>query len=119
MAESDLTFVAENVGKPVGIMTLRNQGFASLEIGLLAVLPDMQLRGVGGALINRAASEARRLDKTYLLVKTLGPSSPNEQYARTRGFYYHTGFVAIEETLEIWGPDNPCLYMIRPINAGI
>lgn len=115
-AESDLTFVAERLGKPVGIMTLSDTGFASLEIGLLAVVPEMHLRGIGKALIDRAVSEARHLHKAYLLVMTLGPSRPSEHYAKTRSFYCHVGFLAIKESLEIWGPDNPCLYLIKPVN---
>jgi N-acetylglutamate synthase-like GNAT family acetyltransferase len=116
-ADSDLTFVAEMTRQPVGIMTLCDTGFAALEIRLLAVLPEMRLHGIGKMLIDRAAVEARCLGKEYLLVKTLGPSRPSEHYAQTRGFYNHNGFLAVEESVDTWGPENPCLYMIRAVNS--
>lgn len=118
-AESHLTFLAEMVGQPVGVMSLRDTGYAALEIGLLAVVPEMHLRGIGKMLICEAISEARRLRKEYLLVKTLGPSRPSEHYARTRDFYQHIGFLAVEELTDVWDDDNPCLYMIMPVNTSV
>ena len=53
---------------------------------------------------------ARRVE--YLQVKTLGPSDPDEGYARTRAFYEARGFVALEEIHELW-EQNPCLLMVK------
>lgn len=117
-AETGLTFVAELAGHSVGLTTLHDTGFSALEIELLAVLPEMHGRGIGRRLVLSAEGEARRLGKAYLLVRTLGPSRPSDHYARTRRFYNRSGFLALEERLEIWGPDNPCLLMIRPVDAG-
>lgn len=115
-AQTGLTFVAELAGRPVGLTTLRDTGFSALEIELLAVLPEMHGRGIGRRLVLSADGEARCLGKAYLLVRTLGPSRPSNHYARTRRFYDRSGFLALEESLEVWGPDNPCLFMIRPID---
>jgi len=47
-------------------------------------------------------------------VKTLGPSHPDAGYARTRHFYEKCGFLPLEET-DLWGDDNPCLFMVMPL----
>ena len=51
-----------------------------------------------------------------LQVKTLGPSSRDANYALTRGFYEHLGFVALEEFKELW-PGNPCLMLAKMIGG--
>jgi hypothetical protein len=48
-----------------------------------------------------------------LHVKTLAPSDPDPGYAATRRFYEATGFVPLEELPQVWGPENPCLLMVR------
>jgi hypothetical protein len=45
-------------------------------------------------------------------VKTRGPSQPHEPYERTRAFYEGVGFEALEEIIEVWGPEPPCLVMV-------
>jgi len=49
-------------------------------------------------------------------VKTLGPSHADEGYRATRAFYTGVGFIPVEE-LWIWGPDNPALFLCKPITA--
>ncbi|WP_231979620.1 N-acetyltransferase [Tessaracoccus coleopterorum] len=51
-----------------------------------------------------------------LEVKTLGPSHPDERYARTRHFYERCGFLALEET-DLWGEGTPCLIMVKPLDG--
>jgi hypothetical protein len=63
----------------------------------------------GTACCWRAASAA------LLQVKTLGPSKPNEYYARTRAFYESMGFVPLEEFENIW-PGNPCLILVNQVS---
>jgi hypothetical protein len=50
-------------------------------------------------------------------VKTRGPSLPYEPYERTRAFYLAMGFTPLEEFTEIWGPENPCLFMVKAVGA--
>jgi hypothetical protein len=52
-------------------------------------------------------------------VKTLGPSDPYEPYRRTREFYIALGFVPLFETVELWGPDNPALILVKSIGEGV
>ena len=70
-------------------------------------------QGLGTALLGsraRRTSAARGVE--YLQVKTLGPSDPDEGYARTRAFYEARGFVPLEEIHGLW-EHNPCLLMVK------
>jgi GNAT superfamily N-acetyltransferase len=111
-AEREQAWVAEEAGEALGLMSLVDHGFSALEIHLLAVRRRLHRRGVGGALVAKACSIARRLGKPYVTVKTRGPSRPYEPYERTRAFYLAAGFEPLEEFTDIWGPENPCLVMI-------
>jgi GNAT superfamily N-acetyltransferase len=107
-------WLAQEGGDVMGLMVLVDTGFAALDVHLLAVRPNAHRRGVGRTLIGRALAVARELGKTYLTVKTQGPSADYEPYRRTRAFYDAVGFKPLEEFTEIWGPENPCLIMIMP-----
>jgi hypothetical protein len=48
-------------------------------------------------------------------VKTLGPSSDDSNYAKTRAFYSAMGFRPLEEFKQIWDEHNPCLVMVKRI----
>jgi hypothetical protein len=65
--------------------------------------------------VERAAAYARAQDFALLHVKTLAPSDPDPNYAATRAFYAAVGFLPLEELPQVWGPDNPCLLMIRAL----
>jgi N-acetylglutamate synthase-like GNAT family acetyltransferase len=114
-ADRHPTWIAEEGGAVVGVMTLVDTGFSAIDVHLLAVRPATHRRGVGAALIRLAVAETRALGRSYLTVKTRGPSLPYEPYERTRAFYEAVGFAALEEFTEIWGPENPCLLMIMPM----
>lgn len=47
-------------------------------------------------------------------VKTLGASSPDPNYDRTRHFYQKMGFLPLEET-DLWDEQTPCLIMVMPL----
>ena len=72
-------------------------------------------RGIGRALIEGAAELAISKGVRFLTVKTLSPSNDDPNYARTRLFYEAVGFLPVEEFPMLWGPENPCLFMIRPL----
>jgi GNAT superfamily N-acetyltransferase len=114
-AEREPTWVAEEGGDVVGVMTLVDHGFSAIDIHPLAVRRDAHHHGVGKALVSQAVTETLALGRSYLTVKTRGPSLPYEPYERTRMFYLAVGFEPLEEFTEIWGPENPCLIMIMPM----
>ena len=108
------TFVAEAADGPVGFLTVRPTSAAAVEVHVMGVLPSWHRNGVGRALVERAARYAHELGASVLHVKTLAPSDPDAGYARTRAFYEAVGFVPLEVLTQVWGPENPCLIMVRP-----
>ena len=76
--------------------------------------PEWHRAGVGSALVDAFEAFHRADGVRMIEVETLGPSHPDEGYARTRAFYLGVGFVPIEE-LDIWAPENPALLMVKPV----
>ena len=98
----------------VGFITIRKINEYSAEINAIAVLPEFHGKGIGTELLKRAEDFIRIGDVEFLTVKTLSPSHPDESYNKTRMFYASRGFRPLEE-IEIWGPENPCLIMIKKL----
>jgi len=84
------------------------------EIHLMLVDRQAHGTGVGTAMMTAIEADARARGARLLEVKTLGPSHPDAGYARTRHFYEGCGFLALEET-DLWGPETPCLIMVKPL----
>jgi GNAT superfamily N-acetyltransferase len=99
----------------IGFVTLLKTSEDALELHVMGVLPAWRRRGAGRALVKRAAAYAREEGYSLLHVKTLAPSDPDPGYATTRAFYAATGFRALEELPQVWGPANPCLLMVLPL----
>ena len=104
-------------GAPVGLMLLKAHGLGALEIHLLAVERARRRAGIGRALVAAAEARAREEGRVFLTVKTRGPSIPYAPYEETRRFYEGVGFVGLEEFNEIWGPENPCLFMAKALGG--
>lgn len=58
---------------------------------------------------------ALRRGLRFLTVKTLASSHPDQNYAATRRFYEAIDFLPLEVLPTLWGTENPCLLMIRPL----
>lgn len=71
-------------------------------------------QGVGTAMVRAIEDDALARGVRLFQVKTLGASHPDAGYARTRHFYEQMGFLPLEET-DLWGEDNPCLFMVKPL----
>ena len=115
LAEDGPAVVALADGQPVGLMLLKRHFATTLEVYFLAVLRDRHRQGAGRALMAHAESVARAEGRRFVTVKTRGPSLPYEPYERTRRFYEAVGYAALEEIVEIWGPENPALLMAKAI----
>ena len=50
----------------------------------------------------------------FLAVKTLSDRDPYPPYAETHAFYEAMGFTPLMD-LDIWGPDNPALLLVRSL----
>jgi len=99
----------------LGLVTLRETSEDALELHVMGVLPSWHRRGAGRALVERAAAYARAEGYSLLHVKTLAPSDPDPGYAATRAFYLSLGFRPLEVLPQVWGPENPCLLLVRPL----
>ena len=99
-----------------GFLSLKLHSDAAAEVYVMGVRPESHHRGIGTALLEAAEAYLRDRGVEYLQAKTLGPSRPDEHYARTRRFYEARGFVPLEELTAIWGTDNPCLIMVKRLD---
>ena len=109
------TFLAKADGKVLGFLSLKQPNPFSTEIYVMAAKPDAHRGGIGRSLVETAEFYARKLGIEYMQVKTLGPSRPDEGYARTRAFYEAMGFRPLEEFKQIWDENNPCLIMVKQL----
>ncbi|MBA3427193.1 MAG: GNAT family N-acetyltransferase, partial [Actinobacteria bacterium] len=105
----------DDSGRAAGFLSLKLHTQRAAEIWVMAVLPERHRTGIGRTLVAAAESYLRERSFELLQVKTLGPTHPNEGYGRTRLFYEGVGFLALEEIHGLWGPDNPCLVMVKTL----
>lgn len=101
-------------GPPVAVMLVDRHFPHVAEIHLMAVQRDRRGQGAGRALVAALERDARDRGVRLLEVKTLGASHPDPGYAETRAFYERCGFLPVEET-DLWGEENPCLIMVKPL----
>jgi GNAT superfamily N-acetyltransferase len=102
-------------GVVVGVCLLHRHTPVAAEIDLLAVRRDIHRLGIGRRILDRVVTDARVDGVKLLQVKTFGPSGDSVEYARTRAFYEAVGFLPLEERTDIWGPENPCLILVKPL----
>lgn len=106
----------EGTGDFVGFVVVREAEDGSEEILWLAVSPAAQRRGVGRALVEEVARDARARGVRTVRVRTLADTVPSPAYAGTRAFYLRLGF-RLEEVVDPypgWEPGNPCAVYERP-----
>lgn len=109
------TWVArDDAGAPVGVLLAKRHFPAAAEVFLMAVDPAHHRSGVGRALMATTEDDLAADGVRLLQVKTLGPSRPDPNYARTRLFYEACGFLLLEELHGLWG-ENPCLVMVKTL----
>ena len=112
----DKVVLAAYVGKiAVGFLSIKEHNKFTSEVYVLGTLKEFQGRGIGRKLIEQATNFLKKESKKYLTVKTLSESHSDENYKKTRKFYRAMGFYPLEEIIEIWGKENPCLFMVKNI----
>lgn len=116
-AEQHPTFTAwaPQEPAPAGFVTVTLPEAGVGEMTCLAVLPQHHRRGVGRALVAAAEAWMAQQGARESRVKTLGPSHPDPHYALTRGFYAALGYAPVEERLDLWGPQTPCLVLCKTL----
>ena len=103
-------------GDVVGVCLTRHHTPVAAEVELLAVRRDLHRHGIGRELLEHVERELRTDGVRLLQVKTFGPSGESKEYERTRAFYESVGFLPLEERTDIWGPGNPCLVSVKPLD---
>ena len=106
------TWIAKAGEAVAGFITLERHEPRAAEIHCMAVHRAFHGRGVGSAMVRLAERILFNDGFAYLQVKTMGPSKPNAEYARTLRFYESAGFVRLQEFQGIW-PGIPCLVLVK------
>jgi ribosomal protein S18 acetylase RimI-like enzyme len=99
----------------VGALLLKRHFPEAAEVHLMAVDPRLHRQAVGRLLLEAVEADLAADDVRLLQVKTVGPSSPDLGYAKTRAFYSAMGFLPLEEFPTLWNEANPCLVLVKPL----
>jgi GNAT superfamily N-acetyltransferase len=105
--------VAMRADRVVGFIALAEQTPESFEIHVMAVAPKHHGEGAGTALVAWAEAWCRERGARWIHVKTLGPSTPDPSYEKTRRFYRSLGYEPLFESLTLWGPENAALILVK------
>jgi GNAT superfamily N-acetyltransferase len=103
--------------RAVGFIALNEHNAHTAEIDVMAVLPEYHRQGIGGQLMEATTKYCRERGQSFLLVKTIDSSSPDEYYARTREFYLSVGFLPLQVLDGYWDENNPCLLLGKWLGA--
>ena len=113
-----LPMTAVSVGTEIiGFLSVENKTRVSSEIHVLGIRRDWHRRGVGKILLRATEDALIRGKIRYLIAKTLSDKRSNAHYGITRQFYESVGFEPIDELPELWGPDAPCLVMLKVLRS--
>jgi len=115
-ARTKPTYLAVDSGtsEAIGALLVTRHFPESAEMHVLAVDPEQHRRGIGTALARRFEEDMRADGVRLLEVKTLGPSFPDESYAKTLAFYRAIGYLPLEELQGFWD-EEPCLILVKPL----
>jgi len=80
-----------------GLIALEYHFEITCNIWWMGVSPAVHRRGIGRALIERAAQEALKHGCRQLAVETMSPRADSPEYGLTRRFYEAVGFVPFVE----------------------
>jgi len=107
--------VAEVGDRIVGFLSIERHNPGSAEVHVMAVDRERHRAGIGAALVDWAERWCAAETVPWLHVKTRGPSTPDAGYERTRHFYLAQGFEPLFETLDLWGPQDAALILVKKL----
>ena len=113
------TFFMREDTRVLGFISLRQHFEHAWEIDCIAMHAVSRNRGLGGLLLRHAERWLVTQGARFLQVKTIAATSPNPHYAQTRAYYERMGFAPLEIFPELWDPRNPCLQMLKTLDAAI
>jgi GNAT superfamily N-acetyltransferase len=111
---SAVAVVADRVA---GFISIERHDAGAAEVHVMAVDPKLHRAGIGTELLSWVERWGEQRGVRWLHVKTRGPSTPDEGYEKTRHFYLAKGFEPLFETLELWGPENAALILIKTLSS--
>ena len=116
IAESahNMFFCAFEHDSPVGFLSLKETGRATVELYVMGVLRDFHRKGIGRELFKSARAAAVEQGYSFLQVKTV-QMGRCEEYDRTNKFYLSLGFQEFEVFPTLWEKENPCQVYIMSI----
>ncbi len=100
-------FAASLEGKPIGFVTLKETGCATVELAVMGVLQAYHRQGVGRRLFQAARAWAMQQGYAFMQVKTVQMGRYPE-YDATNRFYLALGFQEFEVFPTLWDECNPC-----------
>jgi len=113
----DCTFITMNINRiPIGFIALTSHNKYTSEIYVMGIYQEFHRYGFGKQLVTRAIQMLQAEGKKFLTVKTLSATHPDPNYRKTREFYRAMGFYPLEEFSELWGKENPCLFMVKKLD---
>ena len=108
-------YAAYMFGKEVGFFSIISHFHQTSEIYVCGILSKYHRLGIGNKLLKFIEKDLKNKGVKFLTVKTLSSSHPDKSYAKTRKFYEAVEFVPLEEFKELWGKENPCLFMVKTL----
>lgn len=106
-------YTAYMFDKVIGFFSIISHFPQTSEIYVCGILSDYHRLGIGRKLLKTIEKDLKKKGVKFLTVKTLSAYHPDRSYAKTRKFYEAVGFVPLEEFKELWGKENPCLFMVK------
>ena len=108
--------VAQIDGSISGFAAVEFHNSLSAELNVIAVDRDQHHHGIGSQLLKWAEDYCHARGAVWFHVKTRGPSTPDADYEKTRNFYLSRGFAELFESLDLWGPQDAALIMVKKLD---
>ncbi len=106
---------AELYGKTIGFCAVKINFRNNADLYVMGIFKEFHRMGIGERMIDFIADYCRDHSIPYMTVKTLSERHSDPHYAKTRKFYEKCGFQPFEEFPDLWGEENPCLYMLKNV----
>ncbi|MDR2833142.1 MAG: GNAT family N-acetyltransferase [Streptococcaceae bacterium] len=104
-------YVAVDKQEAIGFIALKQHNEITSEINVMGILSEYHRQGIGAKLVEMCEQNLQK--GQVLTVKTLAATHPDRHYAKTRKFYEKMNFVSLEVFTQIWGEENPCLFLAK------
>lgn len=108
-------FAAMDGENAVGFLALKIHNEYTADIFNLGVLKSHHRQKLGHRLVAAALDYCAKQNFVYLTVKTLDASADYAPYDSIRSFYLKEGFLPLEVFTTFWDEENPCLFLVRPV----